>query len=156
MGNPGGPGEGPPGRDSGGVARQEDKLAGSPVGGGGALHHGFGGQQLAPPGPAHRPHPLALPPAKPTAAAAPAPTQPATRVTAAGYRPRQSAPGGGEGPVTWDTPWEGRAPRPRVHPPAPQKYGAAEGRARPPVEERPGTTSAGGGPLPRSPLTANH
>ena len=39
------------------------------------------------------------------------------------------------------------------HPPPP--YDAAERRAPPPVGERAGATSAGGGPLPRSPLTAN-
>ena len=70
VGDPGGPGEGPPGCDLGGVARQGADLAGFPGAGGGAPHHGCGGQQLAPPGPAHRPHPLALPPAEPTAAAA--------------------------------------------------------------------------------------
>ena len=51
-------------------------------GGGGAPHHGCGRQQLAPPGLAQRPRPLALPPAQPAAATAPAPTQAAAQVTA--------------------------------------------------------------------------
>ena len=45
-------------------------------------HHGCGRQHLAPPGPAQRPRRLALPPAKPAAATAPAPTQAAAQVTA--------------------------------------------------------------------------
>ena len=39
------------------------------------------------------------------------------------------------------------------HPPSP--YDAMEGRAPPPVGERAGAASTGGGPLPRCPLTAN-
>ena len=42
----------------------------------------LGRQQLAPPGLAQRSHPLALPPAKPATATAPAPTQEAAQVTA--------------------------------------------------------------------------
>ena len=73
MGDPGGPLEGPPARDLGGVAQQRADVAGFPGGGGGAPHHGCGGQKLARSGSAHRPTPLALQPAEPTAAAAPAP-----------------------------------------------------------------------------------
>ena len=51
-------------------------------GGGDAPHHRRGRQQLAPPGLAQRPRPLALPPAQPTTATAPAPTQAAAQVTA--------------------------------------------------------------------------
>ena len=50
--------------------------------GGGAPHHGCGRQQLAPPGLAQRPHPLALLPAQPATATAPAATQAAGQVTA--------------------------------------------------------------------------
>ena len=83
VGYPRGPREGPLGGDSGGVARKGAKVGGFPGGGGGAPHHGCGCQQLGPPGLAQRPHPLALPPADPTAAAAPAPTRATTQVTAA-------------------------------------------------------------------------
>ena len=151
-GDPGEPREGPPGRDFGGVARPGADVAGFPGGGGGAPRHGCGGQR----GPAPRPHPLGLPPAEPTAAAAPAPTQAATQVTAAPHRPRRWARGGGEGPLTRDTPWAGPGPPTQSAPPSPPLYGAAEGRAPPPVGETAGATSAGGGPLPRSPLTASH
>ena len=92
LGAPGGPREGPPDRDLGGLARQGANVASFPAGGGGAPHHGHGGQQLAPPRPAHRPNPLELPPAEPTAATAPAPTQAAAQVTA---RP------GGDDPRRW-------------------------------------------------------
>ena len=156
VGDPGGPREGPPGCDSGGFARQGAHVAGFPGGGGSARHHGCGGHQLPPPGPAHRPHPLALPPAEPTAAAAPAPTQAATQVTAAPRRPRRWAGGAGEGPVTRDTPPAGPGPPTQRAAPTPPPYGTAEGRAPPPVGERAGATSAGVAPLPRSPLTANH
>ena len=50
----------------------------------------------------------------------------------------------------------GLGPPTQSAPPTPQPYGAAEGRAPPPVGERAGATSAGGTPLPRRPLTANH
>ena len=40
VGGPGGPQEGPPVSDPGGVARQRADVAGLPGGGGGALHHG--------------------------------------------------------------------------------------------------------------------
>ena len=46
------------------------------------LEGGCRRQQLAPPGLAQRPHPLALPPAQPATATAPAPTQAAAQVTA--------------------------------------------------------------------------
>ena len=53
-------------------------------------------------------------------------------------------------------PQQGRAPRPGARPPPPPPlYDAAEGRAPPPVGERAGAASAGAGPLPHSPLTAN-
>ena len=73
---------GPPGCYAGGVARPGADMAGFPGGGGGAPRQGRGGQQLATPGSAHRPHPLAVPPADPAAAAAPAPTQAVAQVTA--------------------------------------------------------------------------
>ena len=68
--------------NSGGVARQGADVAGLPGRGCGTLHHGRRRQQLAPPGLAQRPRPLALPPAQPAAAAAPAPTEAAAPVTA--------------------------------------------------------------------------
>ena len=89
LGGPRKPCEGPPGGDTGGVARRGANVAGFLGGGGGAPHHGWGCQQLAPPGLAQRPHPLALPPAEPAAAAAPAPTQATTQVTAASSRTRR-------------------------------------------------------------------
>ena len=46
-------------------------------------------------------------------------------------------------------------PEPEARPPNPPPYDTAEGRAPPLVRERAGATSAGGGLLPRSPLTAN-
>ena len=80
--SPRGPREGPQVSDLGGVAGQGAGVAGLPGRGGGAPHHGRGRQQLAPPGLAQRPRPLALPPAQPAAATAPAPTQAAAQVTA--------------------------------------------------------------------------
>ena len=82
VGSPRGPREGPQVSDPGGVARQGANVAGLPGRGGGAPHHGRGRQQLAPPGLAQRPRPLALPPAQPATATAPAPTQAAAQVTA--------------------------------------------------------------------------
>ena len=82
VGDPGGPREGPPVSDLGGVARQGANVAGLPGGGGGTPHHGCGRQQLAPPGLAQRPHTLALLPARPATATAPTPTQAAAQVTA--------------------------------------------------------------------------
>ena len=153
VGGPGGPQEDPLDGDSGSVARQGAKVASFPGGGGGAPHHGCGCQQLAPSGFAQRPHPLALPPAEPATAAAPAPAQATTAVTAAPHRPRRWAQGGGQGTVTRDAPPSGAGP-PDPHPPPP--YNAAEGRAPPPVEGRTGAPRARGGSLPRSPRTADH
>ena len=112
VGSPGGPREGPPGRDSGRVARQGANVAGFPGWGGAAPRHGRGGQQLAPRGPAHRPHPLALPPAEHAAAGAPAPTQAAAQVTAApgGDGPGRWAQGVGQRPATPDTTAAGPGP----------------------------------------------
>ena len=73
-------------------------MAGLPQRGGGAPHHGCGRQQLAPPGLAQRPHPLALPPVQPATARAPAPTQAAAQVTAQTADVREW--GGGLGPRT--------------------------------------------------------
>ena len=82
VGSPGGPQGGPQVSDPGGVARQGADVAGPPGRGGSAPHHGCGCQQLAPPGLAQRPHPLALPPAQLATATASAPTQAAAQVTA--------------------------------------------------------------------------
>ena len=71
-------------------------MAGLPGRGSGAPHHGCGRQQLAPPGFAQRPRPLALPPAQPAAATAPAPTQAAAQVKAQTADTREL--GGGAGP----------------------------------------------------------
>ena len=81
-GSPGGPREGPQVSDLGGVALQGADVAGLPGRGGGTPHRGCGRQQLAPPGLAQSPRPLALPPAQPAAATAPAPTQGPAQVTA--------------------------------------------------------------------------
>ena len=121
-------------------------------GGGGTPHHRCGCQQPAPPGFAQRPHPLALPPAEPATAAAPAPTQATAQVRAAPRRPRRSARAGRKGKVPRDfPPRRSRAPRPTP----PPLYSAEEGRAPPPVGGRTGATSARGDPLPRSPLAAD-
>ena len=74
-------------------------MAGLPGRGSGAPHHGCGRQQLAPPGFAQRPRPLALPPAQPAAAAAPAPTQAAAQVKAQTAGTGELG-GGGLGPPT--------------------------------------------------------
>ena len=89
LGRPRGPRESPPGGDLGGVAQQGADVDGFPRGRGSAPHHRCGCQQLAPPGLTQRPHPLALPPAEPAAATAPALTQATTQVTAAPRRPRR-------------------------------------------------------------------
>ena len=96
VGSPGGPREGPQVCDLGGVARQGANMAGLPGRGSSTPHHGHGRQQLAPPAPAQRPCPLALPPAQPAAATAPAPTQAAAQVTAQTADARKW--GGGAGP----------------------------------------------------------
>ena len=98
VGSPGGPREGPQVSDPGGVARQGADVAGLPERGGGTPHHGCGRQQLAPPGLAQRPRPLALPRAQSAAATAPAPTQAAPQVTAATVDARKW--GGELGPPT--------------------------------------------------------
>ena len=145
--SPRGPREGPPVSDPGGVARQGADVAGLPGGGGGAPHQGCGSQQLAPPGLAQRPHPLAIPPAKPATAAAPTPTQAAAQVTAQTTSAREW---GGDSAAGRPLRRSG-APRPTP----PPRYSATERRAPPPAGGRVGTTSAGGSPLPRSPLTAD-
>ena len=82
VGSPRGPRQGRQVSDPGGVARQGADVAGIPGRGGGAPYHGCGCQQLAPPGLAQRPHPLALPRAKPATATARAPAQAAAQLTA--------------------------------------------------------------------------
>ena len=147
VGGPGGPREGPPVSDLGGVARERADVAGLPGGGGGAPHHGCRRRQLAPPGLAQRPHPLALPPAKPATATAPAPTQAAAQVTAQTKGAREW---GGHSAVGCPR-RRSRAPQPTP----PPQYSATEGRAPLPMGGRAETTSAGGNPLPRRPLTAD-
>ena len=75
MGSPRGPREGPQVSDPGGVSGLPGRGCGTP-------HHGCGRQQLAHPGLAQRPRPLALQLAQPAAATAPAPTQAAVHVMA--------------------------------------------------------------------------
>ena len=99
-------------------------MAGFPGGEGGAPHHGWGCEQLAAPGFAQRPHPLALPPAELATASAPAPTKATTQVTAAPCRPRRCARGGGEGTVLQDAP-PSRAGPTDPHPPIVQRGGGA-------------------------------
>ena len=70
VGSPRGPREGPQVSNPGGVARQGADVPGLPGRGSGTPHHGCGRQQLATPGLAQRPCPLALPPAQPAAATA--------------------------------------------------------------------------------------
>ena len=98
VGRPRGPREGPQVSDPGAVARQGADVAGLPGRGSGTPHHGCGRQQLAPPGLAQRPRPLALPPAQPAAATAPDPTQAAAQVTAQTAEARKW--GGELGPST--------------------------------------------------------
>ena len=137
LGSPRGPREGPQVSDPGGVARQGADVAGLPGRGSGTPHHGCRRQQLAPPGLAQRPRPLALPPAQPAATTTPAPTQAAAQVTAQTANARR---------------WGGElAPRPTFRP----QYGVTKEGAPPPAGGRAGTTSAGGNLLPRSPSTAD-
>ena len=137
VGSPRGPREGPQVSDPGGVARQGADVAGLPGRGGGAPHHGCGRQQLAPPGLGQRLHPLALPPAQPATATAPAPTQAAAQVTAQAADAREW--GGGLGPQTHAPPWIRH-----------------DGGARANSRGREGGDNEGGGNLlPRSPLTAD-
>ena len=98
MGSPRGPREVPQVSDLGSVARQGADVARLPGRGSGAPHHGRGRQQLAPPGLAQRPRPLAHPPAQPPTATAPAPTQAAAQVTAQTADAREL--GGELGPPT--------------------------------------------------------
>ena len=107
-------------------------MAGIPGGGGGAPRHGRGGQQLAAPGPAHRPQPLALPPEEPAAAPAPAPTQAVAQVTAApgGYVPRRQAQGSGRGPAARDTPPADPGPPTQSAPPTPPPFARLEDTRR--------------------------
>ena len=98
LGSPRGPQEGPQVSDPGGVAQQGADVAGLPGRGGGAPHCGRGRQQLAHPGLAQRPRPLALRPAQPATATAPAPTQAAAQVTAQMADTREW--GGEPGPPT--------------------------------------------------------
>ena len=106
--------------------------------GSGAPHHGCGRQQLAPPGFAQRPRPLALSPAQPAAATAPAPTQAAAQVMAQTAEMRERWGGG----------W---APRPTP----PPRYGTTHESVPPPAGGSVETRSAGGNLLPRSPLTTD-
>ena len=102
-------------------------------GGGGAPRQGRRGQQLASLGPAHCPHPLALPLAEPAPAAAPAPSQAAAQVTAAPGRdgPGRWGQGAGEEPATRDTPLAGPGPRPRAPPPTPRHLAKRRDARRP-------------------------
>ena len=127
-----------------GMVQQGADVASFPGGGGGALSHERGGQQLAPLGPEHHPRPLALPPAEPGAAAAPAPPPAAAQVTAAPGNdgPGRWAQGGGEGPATRDTPPAGPGPPIQSPPPTTPVVSATEGRVPPPVGERAGAASA--------------
>ena len=123
--------------DPSGVARQGADLAGLPGRGSSAPNHGCGRQQLAPPGFAQRPRPLALQPAQRAAATAPAPTQAAAQVMAQTAVARE-----------WVGSW---APRPTP----PPRYGTTHESVPPPAGGRAETTRAGGNLLPRSPLTAD-
>ena len=138
-----------------------------PDGGGGAPRHGRGGQQLAAPGPAHRPHPLALPPEEPAAAAAPTPTQAAAQVTDTpgdngpapsmpGPGPQATDTGGGERTNGAGHPPGRPGPPDPERPPHPAAVRTTRGHAPPPVGETAGTTDARtGAPLTRRPLTTN-
>ena len=80
------------------------------------------------------------------------PTQAATQVTAAPRRPRRWAREGGEGQVTRDAPPAIPCPLTQSASPTPRPYGAAEGRALPPVGEGGGNERGGG---PTAPQPAN-
>ena len=150
MGSPRGPREGPPVSDPGGVARQGADVACLPGGGGGAPHHGCGRQLLAPPGYAQRPHPLALPPAKPATAAALTPTQAAAQVTAqtTGAREWGGDSAAGRPPLALPGP-------PANAPPTIQRDGEARATSR---GREGGANERGGGghcPAAHEPLTAD-
>ena len=135
LGSPAGPREGPQVSDPGGVARQGADVAGLPGRGGCTPHHGCGRQQLAPPGLAQRPRPLALLPAQPAAATARAPTQAAAQVTA---------------PTADARKWGGELDPPTDAPPTVRRVEGARATSR---GGEGGDKSAGGNPLPCSPLT---
>ena len=103
--------KGPPGCDLRGMSRTGAGAAGFPGGGQGTLRHGRVGQCLAAPGPARRPHPLALPPEEPATAATPAAAKVEAQVTAGptgdSYSDR-SAPG--EPNAAWRTQKGGGTP----------------------------------------------
>ena len=120
------------------MARQGADVAGVPGRGSGAPHHGCRRQQLAPPGFAQHPRPLALPPAQAAAATAPAPTQAAAQVMAQTGDAREW--GGELGP------FDSRPPH---------RDGTTHESVPPPAGGRAETTSAGGNLLPRSRLTAD-
>ena len=99
-------------------------------------------------------------------------TPSATEATAGGTRHRHSPSphtsdnaGDGHAPSTqamgergWERDSAARRPHRRgraLDPPTPPLYSVAEGRTPPPVGGRTGARSARGGPLPRSPLTAD-
>ena len=152
-----------------GWARPGADMAGFPGGGGGAPRHGRGGQQLAAPGPAHRPHPLALPPEEPARRRSPDPH--ASGSSGDGHARRQwsgaqhAGPrtpgdghggGGGSGPTARDTPPAGPGPPILSGPPTPPQSAQREDTRRPRSGRRAGTTDARtGAPLTRRPLTTN-
>ena len=131
-------------------------------GGGGAARHGRGGEQLAPPGPAHHPHPLALPPEEPAAAAAPGPHTSggagdgrarllwSWAAGTGGWQRTRGAgdPPAGPGPTTQSAP--PRPPR-RSHS---MRTRAAPGRGEDGSHEHADARDAGT-PLTRGPLTTN-
>ena len=122
-----GPRKAPSGCESGREARLGANVAGFLGGMSGAPRHGRGGQQLAPLGPTHRPHPLALPPEAHAAAAAPAPTQAAAQVMAGpgSYGPRRQARGG------WERISGAGHPPGRSGPPEPLPFARQEDTCRP-------------------------
>ena len=155
---PGGPRKGPPGGEPGRMARQGADMAGFLGRWGGAPCHGRGGQHLAPPGLSNRPHPLALPPEEPAAAAAPAPTHAVAQVMAA---PGCNGPGRG----SERTSGAGHPPSrpgpsdPQRPPPCPRRShggrtraapGRGEGRSHKHAEAR-----GAGTPQTRRPLATN-
>ena len=103
--------------------------------GGAAPHHGCGRQELAPPGLAQRPHPLALPPAQPATATAPAPTQAAVQVTAQTADARE---------------WGGELGPPTHAPPTIRRDGGARATS---CEREGGDNERGGEPTAPQPAT---
>ena len=145
VGGPGGPEKGPLGCGPGAVARLGAVVAGFAGRGCGAPRHGRGGQQLATPDPAHRPHPLALPPEELAAAAVPAPTEAGAQVTATpsgkGLTPSKPGPG----PQTTNTGGMGADQRPGA-PPQQAQAPVSEGSPPPSL---PAVRTAGGKASPR-------